>query len=118
MATFGVDVLDYANKYNGAYVKTLAIGGDRATRKEFKEFVLAYKSKPASTDITLNYDKNYAGTFTDSITLTDQSDYNKLRSQQSVLAGTTQYKISFTTSGNSAPELEEFFLIWDDKPTI
>lgn len=116
--TYGVDVIDYANKYSGAYFKTLAIGGNRNLRKDFTEFFLAYKSKPANTDFTLYYDKNYAGTFADAITLIDETDYNKLRSQQTVEAGTIALKVAFTVSGNLSSELEELGLIFDEKTLL
>jgi len=114
---YGIDELNWNSKYTGAYFKTLQISGDRWKKKEFKEFNLSYKSKPTSTDITLNYYKNY-GTSLGTISLNDQTDYNKMSNLNSFEVGTNQFRVNFTTSGNNAPSLEELYCQWMEKDTL
>lgn len=115
--TYGVDIIDWANKYTGAYVKTLALGGDRATSKTFLEYLIGYKQKPASTDITLSYFPNY-GTSDTAIALDDFSTYNKLFTQYKIEAALIQLKLAFTVSGNDAPEIDLVYTKWNARETL
>lgn len=117
-ATYGVDVIDAANKYASAYITTLQITGDRMMKKSYQNYAITYKSKPANTDISLSYSDNYNASFS-SISLTeDETLYGKMRAQQNIEAGTMQYKISFTSSANTSPEIDQFYCDWDEQPTI
>jgi len=116
-AVYGVDAISWSTKYASAYLTTLAIGGNRDKQKTFSNYVLAYRSKPTNTDLTLSYDPNFSGSFT-SITLKDQSDYYKMRSQQNVEAGSIQLKVAFTISGNYSPELELVYVDFSEKETL
>jgi hypothetical protein len=111
---YGIDEIDWANKYTGAYLKTIAVGGNRFNQKEFKNFNVDYKSKPAGTDITLSYDKNY-GSSVGTITLDDQSAYNKMSVDSSLEAGVAQFRIGLTTTGNSSPEVEDFYCQFNER---
>ncbi len=117
-STYGVDAISWSAKYGSAYFKTILVGGDRMLKKTYNNYVLGYLSKPASTDISIAYDKNYAGTFADTVSLVDQTNYNKLRGQENVDAGVMQFKISFTISANNSPVLEEVYIDWTEQPTI
>jgi len=112
--SYGIDEINWGNKYASAYVKTLAVGGNRFNQKEFKNYNIDYKSKPTGTDITLNAYKNY-GTTANTITLDNQSDYNKMSVDSSLEAGVAQFKIGLTTSGNSSPEVEGFYCKWNER---
>ena len=117
-STYGVDVINYSAKYSGAYVKTLAITGEREGSKTFEEYVIGYKQKPAGTDIALSYDKNYAGTFADTISLRDEVNYNKLFGDVSFDAGVVQFKIAFTVSGNDSPSIDLFYTKWNSREVL
>ena len=116
--TYGVDAISWSLKNTSAYIKTLVLGGEREKSKTFLEHLIGYKQKPSGTNITLTYDKNFAGSFAGSITLRDESDYNKLFSQNKFDAGVAQYKIAFTVSGNDAPEIDLFFTKWDSADVL
>jgi len=112
--TYGIDEIDWGTKYASAYVKTIAIGGNRFNQKEFKNFNIDYKSKPSGTDITLNAYKNY-GSVAETITLDDQSDYNKMSTDHSIEGGVAQFKIGLTTTGNSSPKVEDFYCQFNER---
>lgn len=114
---YGVDELSWTQKYQSAYFKTLQVSGDRRKQKEFKEFNISYKEKPANTDISLNYYKNHSSSL-GTITLIDQTEYNKMSNLNSFEAGTASFKISFTVSGNNAPSVEEFYAKWNEKEVL
>jgi hypothetical protein len=112
--SYGIDEISWGTKYASAYLKTLAVGGNRFNQKEFKNYNIDYKSKPTGTDITLNAYKNY-GTTASTITLDNQSDYNKMSVDSSLEAGVAQFRIGLTTSGNSSPEVEGFYCKWNER---
>ena len=114
--TYGIDEIDWANKYGSAYFNTLQVGGERYTQKTFKEYNIAYKEKPTGTDIKLNYYSNFGSMGT--ITLTDKSGYNKLTNMDTFEAGTAKFKVSFETSGNNAPSVEELFVKFNEKSVL
>ena len=116
--TQGVDVIDYGTKYGSAYFKTMAISGNRRAKKTFLEQAISYKAKPTGTNITLHQDSNFADTFAGTITLKDDSSYNKMFAQNKFEAGAAQFKIDLSSSGNDAPEIEEVFTSWNEQETL
>lgn len=117
-ANYGVDNISWSAKYASAYIKTISLVGERITPKTFAEYCISYKQKPTNTNITLTYDKNFAGTYAGTIDLVDESDYNKMRGLNNFEAGVAQFKIAFTISGNNAPEVEELYIKWNSQATI
>ena len=116
--TYGVDVIDYSNKYSSAYFKTLAITGDEETNKTFQEYVITYKTLPTSTSLALTYDVNFAGTFVGTITLNSESSYNKYQSRTSFEANVAQFKVAFTVSANTAPSVRKFYCEFNERPQL
>ena len=115
--SYGVDVIDWANKYSNAYYKTLILdGGERQLIKNFKNFAFSYKTKPTNTDITVKYYLNdSSGT---SLTTKDDTVGYKKWTQQTLTGGYLQLEVDFTTSGNNAPKLEEIYMDLSYKETI
>jgi hypothetical protein len=106
-AVYGVDRLDPSNKLSGAYFETRAMRPDRMKHSMFKRFDIAYNSLPASTALTLTYDKNYAGSYTTptSSQVTD-TDKKIIYLEEGIEATALQLKCTFTCSSNSTPSLE------------
>lgn len=105
-ASVGVDVLDTANKFSGAYLKTRVVSLDREKKSNFGVGYGFYRSLPASTDIVLKYIKNHNDT---EITMNTTNDVDRLMvySEENVEeAVTVQYKAEFTVNNNDAPEVE------------
>lgn len=112
---FGVDVIDWENKYS-AYIKTLILTGSRFRNKDFKNYVLSYKSRPVGTNLTLEYALNN-GALTP-ITLIDDTADAKLKKQETIAGGFIQFKIGLAASGNNTPELSSFYVDWDERRTL
>jgi hypothetical protein len=106
-STYGVDLLDTSNRCDGAYFETRVIRADRLVHSTFSEFVMAYNSLPASTALTLTYDKNYAGSYTTptSSQVTD-IDRKTISLEEGIEATALQLKVLFTCSTSSTPSLE------------
>ena len=106
-STYGVDLLDSANKLSGAYIESRIMRPDRLNNSTFSKFSMPYNSLPASTAITLTYDKNYAGSYTTptSSQVTDV-DRKIITLEEGIEANTLQLKVVFTTSSNTTPSLE------------
>lgn len=105
-STYGVDVIDYANKYTSAYLETtMLFQNKRDAVKTLANASAFYNSLPASTGVTFSYSLNGAAYVAmQSVT---NSDLNEIRAQDSVGGvGSLQIKVAFTVSSNSAPVLE------------
>lgn len=106
-STYGVDLLDASNKLSGAYFQTRAMRPDRINLSTFQKFVMPYYSLPASTALTLSYDKNYTGSFTTptSSQVTD-TDRKIITLEEGIEATTLELKCVFTCNSNDSPSLE------------
>ncbi len=106
-STYGVDLLDASNKCDGAYFETRVMRPDRLVNSVFSRFVMPYSSLPASTALTLTYDKNYTGSYTTptSSQITDV-DRKIITLEEGIEATALQLKVVFTCSSNSTPSLE------------
>lgn len=107
-ATYGVDQLDASNKLNGAYFETRVMRPDRLSYSTFSHIAMAYNSLPASTALTVSYDKNYAGSYT-TPTSSQVIDVDRkiITLGEGIEATAVQMKVVFTCSGNDTPSLEE-----------
>lgn len=102
--TYGVDKIDWNNKYSGAYFETRILTLDRMNGKDIA-VKIAYRSLPNGTTITLEKNVNNAGYI--SVNLLKDSDKSLFMNDVMVSgAGSVQFKISMTASGNNAPEIE------------
>lgn len=105
--SYGIDILDADNKCDGAYFETRVMRPDRLTFSIFSEFRMAYNSLPASTALTLSYDKNYSGSYTvpTSGQVTD-IDRKIITLQEGIEATALQLKVVFDCNENATPSLE------------
>lgn len=105
--SYGVDILDSDNKCDGAYFETRVMRPDRITFSMFSEFIMAYNSLPASTALTISYDKNYAGSYTTptSSQVTDV-DRKLITLEEGIEATALQLKVVFDCNENATPSLE------------
>jgi hypothetical protein len=115
--TYGVDVIDWSNKYSAAYFKTLAITGLDFKSKTFLEYVLNYKTLPVSTALTMTYDKNYVVSNT-AVTLTQETNYNKYFGKATFEAQVAQFKVAFTASANTVPALRALYVSWNERELL
>ena len=105
----GVDVLDTANKFTGAYIKSRVVKTDRKMKSNYGVAHAFYRSLPASTDIALKYIKNHneAGI----VTMDKKNDADRLMivSDDDIgEASTIQFRADITVNVNDAPEIEGF----------
>ena len=104
-STYGIDKLDFSNKLDLAYFETRVMAIDREQFSRFSKFVVTYADLPASTDITIEYSKNYADPYVGTTEVTD-TQRNIIQAEEGVEATTLQLKVSPTVSSNNAPEIE------------
>lgn len=107
---YGVDIIDYSNKLDGAYFETKVIlASARDTFATIAKFLVAYDLLPASTAIEIQYSKNYAAY----ATTTEKVDsmHNVVFSEEGVEATTLQMKVKITASANNAPEIESAAIV-------
>ena len=105
-SNYGVDAIDYSNKYASAYFETtMLLQKDRDKLKTLSEVAVFYNSLPADTNITFSYSVNGASY----VAMTSVTDaiLNKVFAELSVEnIGSLQIKVTFTVSSNNAPTME------------
>ena len=104
--SYGVDILDVSNKLNGAYIETRVTIHKREEFSNFDKSIITYADLPASTDVDMYLDKNYAG-YGSALTKVNDTDRNIIETKDEGTEFTTlQLKFKATTSSNSAPRIE------------
>lgn len=109
-ATFGVDKLDWSNKYTGAYIETpvLTALGDRSNLKTLVETWCDYYALPANTNVRMYFIKKHGDSFAE---LTTRNDSKLLQLRARVThndVSSLRLRFDFVVSGNNAPEVENF----------
>lgn len=104
--SYGIDKLDASNKLNGAYFETRIMNVNREEQANLSNALIAYASKPASTDIDFYLDKNYAG-YGSALDKVDDTQRCIVQTKdEGTEFNTLQLKVKVTTSVNSAPQIE------------
>ncbi|MDD5726293.1 MAG: hypothetical protein PHC53_02675 [Patescibacteria group bacterium] len=102
--SYGVDVLDTANKYAGGYLETRIIRVDRINKKQLTAYI-PYRSLPTGTDVTLLLSVNN-GVFA-SVALTPDVDRLLKKATDKMPEGSFfQLRLTLTPSANLTPEVE------------
>jgi len=107
--TYGVDKVDYSNKLDGAYLETRVMSLSREMLSTVTTVNFNYYQIPTGCALALAYDKNYAG-YTN---MTSTVDTNRLTvsSEEGVEANSMSVKLTFTTSSNDSPSIENGVVI-------
>lgn len=112
-----VDKLDWSNKYSSAYIETgiLTSDANRSNLKTLTESWVDYASLPASTDVTISYEKNH-DSFT-AMTGVDNTKLKQINAKDNVPeVAALRLKFAFTVSSNDAPEVEGFGFNYASQP--
>lgn len=105
-STYGVDKIDYSNKYASAYLETRMLFQERRHMiKTLREVSAFYNSLPASTGITFSYSINGAA-YVAMTSVTDSVIARVYATLSVEDIGSLQIKVAFTVSSNSAPIVE------------
>jgi hypothetical protein len=106
-ATYGVDKVDWSNKYSGAYFETRQINTSRNKLKAQAGFILPYRSIPDGTAITIQMSVNY-GAYSTITTVIDEARKIITNKKHLPEGASIRFKVSMTASGNTSPEIESF----------
>lgn len=115
-AVYGVDIIDWSNKYNGSFLETRLLKSSRIYLDYYKKFVVNYQNLPANTQIKVFYDANWAGyvqydpTATDPLEIVTDTDRNLVNCFLQPQAKTMRFKVQTTASGNNAPLIEDLVI--------
>ena len=110
-ATYGVDKLDYSNKYNGAYFTTITYRPNRTDVKLLEEVKVAMEKLPASCSVDVEY-KADGGSWSDIGAKTIDLDDTTLKTLfQKAEHEKIEFKVTLTTSSNTTPAIEEMEVI-------
>ncbi len=109
--TYGVDKLDWSNKYGSAYIETMVLNPLNGTQKLFKEFGIMSQALPASCEIAVSYKKDsdsaYTAVYGSPITLADTV---RQILKDTLEGNKIQIKLAFTVSANTSPAIEGMYL--------
>jgi len=105
-STYGIDKLDASNKLDGAYIESRIMTVNREEFANMSKIVVSYADLPASTDIDMYIDRNYAG-YGSALAKVDDVDRNIISTKdEQTDFSTLQLKIKVTTNSNDAPKIE------------
>lgn len=113
--SYGIDKLDYSNKYASSYLITRDLSGDRCTPKTFKKYIASFKDGGGDSSLVLKYIKNY-GTAT-TLTGRSASDENQIIVEKNLDVGALQIRMDWEVDGNSAMSVEELAVEFLPKKT-
>lgn len=109
---YGVDKLNWSAKYASAYIETMVLTAAdiRHFLKTTLEFFANYVSLPANTAIGFKYKKKHEATFSDAVTVINDTKLMQVRTKEGTIpeVAALQLRIDFTVSSNNAPEVENF----------
>ena len=117
-STYGVDKIDFSNKYGSSYIEFLVFKTARHQQKEFDRFPCAWKPLPASTSVELKQDLDLSGSYTTVATAdTDNSitDEEKFTGNGVADGNLIQLRLDLTVSSNNTPEIEELGIAYKIK---
>lgn len=103
-STYGVDKIDYSTKLDGAYLESRIISLTRSELSTVSDIGFNYYQIPTSCNITIAYDKNYAGYV--NMTAVNDTQRKTISSQEGLEASVLSVKATFTISSNTAPSIE------------
>lgn len=104
-SNYGVDKIDYSNKYASAYLETRLINIDRGNQKDFTVDI-NYRLLPTSTNVVIKYKVNHESTWK-TMTTTIDTDRHLISADAAIPgANVIQFRFEFTVSVNTAPEVE------------
>lgn len=110
---YGVDIIDYSNKFTAPFFETRVIKYSKVWLDIFKKIVVNYQSLPTNTGINIFYDANWAGyiqynsgngeIFTD-------TQRNEVYTVLNPTAKTMRFKVALVVNGNNAPSIEDMII--------
>ncbi len=103
-STYGVDKLDYSTKLDGAYIESRVMAIDRLKKSSVPKISVPYYSLPADTSIAISTSKDYAAYVAETVVVDTMR--NLVSCESSLEMNTLQVKLTFTTSGGTAPAIE------------
>lgn len=113
--TFGMDIIDFSNKYASAFIELLVIRLDRNIEKTFDRFPCNFKRMPASCSIELKQALDHATSFTSVATVNTQNDTDddgNFDGDNVVDGKIIQLRLDFGVSSDNSPEVENLGCVW------
>lgn len=108
-SNFGVDKLDWSNKFASAFLEFPIIVADPLELSTLAQFIANYVDLPAGTSLTWKYKLNHASSYTTfALSAQDDTDKFQYRVEETLLHRTLQIRVDFNVSVNAAPEIDSF----------
>lgn len=113
-STYGVDKVDWSNKYQSAYVETMIMQPFRTQEKFFREFKVACDALTANTAIDVSYMKDEDTSYTTVNGSPIDTDDTVLQTlYDEIEASKIQVKLAFDVKGSISPEIEAVDIGYD-----
>jgi hypothetical protein len=114
--TYGVDVIDFSNKYASAYIEFLVMRLDRYILKTFDRFPCAFKPLPASCTLALKRKVDFASSWSSAIATVNTEnatdDLGAFKGDSVPDGYTIQLRLEFGVNSNNSPEVENLGIVW------
>lgn len=116
--TYGMDIIDFSNRYGSAFIEFLVININREIKKVFDRFPCAFKPIPADCSLTLKQKLDHASSFTTVATVdtdNDTDDEGTFDGDNVMDGEIIQLRLDFVVSGTNTPEVEEIGIVYFDQ---
>jgi hypothetical protein len=111
--TYGVDKIDFSNKYSSAFIEFLVADVRRETQKSFDQFPCSFKPMSANCSLALKYKLDHSASWTTLATVNTQDKINDDGSFSETADGyLIQTRLDFGVSGDNSPEVEELGIVF------
>jgi len=110
----GIDVIDYENRYDGAYLETRVIYLDRVNANVYTHFNVGYVEMPEGCSVKVYIKQNYASSWTE-IELTQDTIRNKFYSSIRLEGSVVEFKVELETNGADSPVIDYISLVGEDE---
>lgn len=104
-SSYGVDMLDYSNKLEKAYLESRVAVVKREVNTNVSKIFVPYVSMPSGTSIPISYSKNY-GSYIATTPVVDTDRLIVNADMEGFSFNTIQVKLAPVVSGNDAPSFE------------
>lgn len=107
--SYGVDAIDWSNRYDGAYLETRTMNPTGMFQNKYAVYIAEYTSLPSGTSIDMYYKLNNASSWTQ-LTTTVDAKRGHVRSNNILMGGDLQLKVVLNTSSNDTPILKQILV--------
>lgn len=107
--SYGIDIIDWSNRYDGAIVETRVMNPTGFFQNKYTGVIVEYVSLPSGTSVDIYYKLNNDASWTQLATVVD-TQRGHVRGDLTLLGGSLQVKVVANTSSNDTPVIKQILV--------